>query len=204
MHLPSSRITPGSIRSAIRGYTTRPPTYFAQHLQSYNDSKDFAPSPQNIFSSPSAAEQSGTNYHHQRSQEQNQGQQQQQHSDSNDPVGGSRLSTIRDLSVVVSILSLTYFALDNYRVRTTLEQRSMEQSVAHMKSMAIAQNKVNMQRKNRELQVLNERKQTQKREMKMVYHIAMLRKQLMDAGLKPSEFALSIFRYMCTMNRVRY
>lgn len=80
----------------------------------------------------------------------------------------------------------------------------MEQSVAHMKSMAIAQNKVNMQRKNRELQVLNERKQTQKREMKMVYHIAMLRKQLMDAGLKPSEFAFSVFWYMCTMNRVRY
>jgi hypothetical protein len=57
-----------------------------------------------------------------------------------------------------------------------------------MKNIAVAQNKFNTHRKKRELQVLNERKATQKREMKMVYHIALLRKQLLDEGLTPSAY----------------
>lgn len=69
-----------------------------------------------------------------------------------------------------------------------LEQKATEHSVAQMKSLAVAQNNFNNQRKKRELQVLNERKMTQKREMKMVYHIALLRKQLIEVGVKPGEY----------------
>lgn len=56
-----------------------------------------------------------------------------------------------------------------------------------MKGLAVAQNNFNQQRKKKEIMALNERRAAQKREMKMVYHIAMLRKQLVDKGLKPSE-----------------
>lgn len=78
--------------------------------------------------------------------------------------------------------------MDNYRSRIGLEARVLEQQMNNMKALALTQNNYNNQRRKRETQVLNERRNAQKREMKMVYHISMLRKQLIDAGLKPGEF----------------
>lgn len=99
----------------------------------------------------------------------------------------SKFSTVKDLTMIVSILTLAYFGIDSYRLRVESEQKHKELSLKHIKSIATQQNNFNNYRKKRELQMVNERKNTQKREMKMVYHISMLRKQLIDAGLKPGE-----------------
>ncbi|ODQ58248.1 hypothetical protein WICANDRAFT_16587, partial [Wickerhamomyces anomalus NRRL Y-366-8] len=107
----------------------------------------------------------------------------------------SRLSTFKDLSVIFSIVTLTYFAVDNYRSRIGLEARVLEQQMNNMKALALTQNNYNNQRRKRETQVLNERRNAQKREMKMVYHISMLRKQLIDAGLKPVEIDEAISEF---------
>lgn len=162
---------------SIRAYATKPPTYFANHLSKVDSKREFAPSPQNLFSPTrvSSLDRSSSD----KSQSGNEGQ--------SGSHGSSRLAAIRDLSVVLSIITLTFFAIENYRKRTLLEQRAEQNNITHMKRLATIQNTFNAQRKKKEIMVLNERKTTQKREMKMVYHIAMLRKQLIDAGLQPGK-----------------
>lgn len=154
--------------------TTAPPTYFGDHLQSgptpvfsdsssVSQSSSFSPTTPPITSIP------------------------QSQSSQSQSSQSSKLNSFRDLSVILSIVTLAYFAIDNYRVRVALESKVLEQAMNQMKSLAIAQNNFNTQRRKRETQVLNERRNAQKREMKMVYHISMLRKQLIDAGLTPGE-----------------
>jgi hypothetical protein len=70
-----------------------------------------------------------------------------------------------------------------------LETKQKDLSIKHIRALATTQNNFNNLRKKRDLQLLNERKNTQKREMKMAYHISMLRKQLIDAGLKPGKYS---------------
>lgn len=152
--------------------TTTPPTYFSEHLEGGSGS---VPAP--IFSdstpsAPIAPPRSQPSFPPSQSTS----------------TQSSRLTMLRDISIVFSIFTLTYFAVDNYRARLALETKMIEQSMNHMKSLAITQNNFNNQRRKRETQVSNERRNAQKREMKMVYHISMLRKQLIDAGLKPGEF----------------
>ncbi|CCH44878.1 hypothetical protein BN7_4447 [Wickerhamomyces ciferrii] len=169
-------------RQIIRFKTTKPPTYFSEHL---NESptpifdNDQSTNNNSQYSYPSNANPSQQSYIPQ------QPIQSQSSSSSS-----TRFSSMRDLSIVLSILALSYFAVDNYRTRIGLEAKIMEQSMTHMKSLAITQNNFNNQRRKRDLQLINERKNIQKREMKMVYHISMLRKQLIDAGLKPGMFTL--------------
>lgn len=151
--------------------STTPPTYFSEHL-------DQSSSPKPIFNEhitppPTTHSPISSSTYSSSSSSESQ---------------SSRLSTFKDLSVIFSIVTLTYFAVDNYRSRIGLEARVLEQQMNNMKALALTQNNYNNQRRKRETQVLNERRNAQKREMKMVYHISMLRKQLIDAGLKPGEF----------------
>lgn len=157
--------------------TSAPPTYFSDHLSS-------GPAP--VFNDPSSTSQSSS-FTPTTPPVSSAFQSQSSQSQSSQSSQSSKLNSFRDLSVILSIVTLAYFAIDNYRVRVTLESKILEQSMNHMKSLAITQNNFNNQRRKRETQVLNERRNAQKREMKMVYHISMLRKQLIDAGLTPGE-----------------
>lgn len=155
--------------------TITPPSYFSEHLKS---------SPTQVFNEPSSSIQpnvisDSSNLSNSSYSSPDILQQQSQQS--------IKLNTIRGICMIISILTISYFAIDNYRVRVTLESKILEQSMNHMKSLAITQNNFNQQRRKRDTQILNERRNAQKREMKMVYHISMLRKQLIDAGLKPSK-----------------
>lgn len=159
--------------SLLRLKSTSPPTYFQQFNSKPDDANQnggqqlYSPLHPSAQSIPNAS--SFPN------------------SSSNNDNSKSKLASIRDLSIVFSIITLIYFAVDNYRVRSLMEASILEQSLQHMKSLAITQNNFNNQRKKREIQIINERKKVQKREMKMVYHISLLRKQLIDAGIDPGE-----------------
>lgn len=97
----------------------------------------------------------------------------------------SRLQVFRDLGSGIATIALVYFAIDNYLTRVQLTQAGFDRAVEQQKSLAVAQMTFNSARKKREIQVLNERKSFQKREMKMALHVALLRKQLEEAGKEP-------------------
>lgn len=63
------------------------------------------------------------------------------------------------------------------------------------KAVALAQMSFNNARKKREIQILNERKNFQKREMKMALHVALLRKQLQEAGVQPVDINEAIAEF---------
>ncbi|CUS23113.1 LAQU0S08e02410g1_1 [Lachancea quebecensis] len=91
-----------------------------------------------------------------------------------------------ELAMLFSVLALSFFAVDNYRARLTAELRLEEQALKARQAQELIAKQLNAQRKKRELQILNERKLVQTRQMKVALHVAMLRKQLLDAGLAPA------------------
>ncbi|GMM33405.1 hypothetical protein DASC09_007300 [Saccharomycopsis crataegensis] len=91
----------------------------------------------------------------------------------------------KDVALCMAVFVLTYFAIDNYISRQALQTESFKNSMEHQKALTLAQLSFNNARKKREIQILNERKNFQKREMKMALHIALLRKQLEATGVKP-------------------
>ncbi|AGO13001.1 AaceriAFL164Cp [[Ashbya] aceris (nom. inval.)] len=86
-------------------------------------------------------------------------------------------------ALFVAVSTLAFFAVDNYRERTAAEVRLHKQLVESQRMHEVFTRQVNAARRKRELQVLNERKTTQIRQMKMALHIAMLRKQLHDHSI---------------------
>ncbi|SCU91947.1 LADA_0F13190g1_1 [Lachancea dasiensis] len=94
-----------------------------------------------------------------------------------------------ELATVLSVIALSFFAIDNYRSRLTLELKMEENAVRFKEAQESLAQQANAHRKKRELQILNERKLIQTRDMKAVLHVAMLRKQLTDAGIEPVAIA---------------
>ncbi|GAV52963.1 hypothetical protein ZYGR_0AI02450 [Zygosaccharomyces rouxii] len=99
--------------------------------------------------------------------------------------GGPLRKPILEFAMVISVVTLCFFAVDNYRVRTSLTQELQSQQLKAREQQEFFARQVSAARKKRELQVLNERKLHQVREMKLALHIAMLRRQLQDADKKP-------------------
>ncbi|AAS53210.2 AFL164Cp [Eremothecium gossypii ATCC 10895] len=87
-------------------------------------------------------------------------------------------------ALFVAVGTLAFFAVDNYRERTAAEVRLQKQLLESQRMHEVFTRQVNAARRKRELQVLNERKATQIRQMKMALHIAMLREQLHDRGVE--------------------
>lgn len=171
-----SSLSSCSISRLIRHHSTKPPSYFSDHIPPTSPNTPAPLFSHNVSHSPSTSINRATTS--------------LPPSDSSSATtngNGTTRTALRDVSILISILALTYFAVDSYKTSLLLEQKMVEQGVAHMKGLAVAQNNFNQQRKKKEIMALNERRAAQKREMKMVYHIAMLRKQLVDKGLKPSE-----------------
>lgn len=99
---------------------------------------------------------------------------------------------IKDLTLVLATLFLSYFAVDNYGRRLELEKAVQEQQLKFLKNLSVQQNTFNQARKKKDIQLITERKKMQTREMKMVYHIALLREQLIKQGLEPIEIAKAL------------
>ncbi|KAH3684867.1 hypothetical protein WICPIJ_004170 [Wickerhamomyces pijperi] len=160
-------LSPTNPSSCLRFNSTKssPPKFFSEF---YNESSK--PVIQPVYTQPSgspAVQSSNTR---------------SSNSDSfNNPV------PIRDVSLVVATLLLSYFAVDNYGRRIELEKSAQEQQLKFLKSLSVQQNTFNQARKKKDLQLITERKKMQTREMKMVYHIALLREQLMKQGVSPIE-----------------
>jgi hypothetical protein len=112
--------------------------------------------------------------------------------------GGSRQSTTSipyELSKLVAIGGLTYFAIDNYINRMKLEKLAVETSALNLKTLRVQQTNFVNARNKRNLQIIQERKQAARRDFKMAIHIALLRKQLKDHGLEPIEIEDAIAQF---------
>ncbi|SSD59465.1 uncharacterized protein SCODWIG_01226 [Saccharomycodes ludwigii] len=88
-----------------------------------------------------------------------------------------------EFAMVISVVALSFFAIDNYRSRLQLEAKLQNLIFEQTKQHELYTKQVNGIRRKRELQILNERKSIQIREMKMALHIALLRKQLIENGI---------------------
>ncbi|SCU92930.1 LANO_0E02564g1_1 [Lachancea nothofagi CBS 11611] len=100
-----------------------------------------------------------------------------------------------ELATVFSVLALSFFAIDNYRARLRLELKVEEDALKFKQAQDLLAKQANAHRKKRELQILNERKLIQTREMKVALHVAMLRKQLIEAGLKPATIEQALHEF---------
>lgn len=91
-----------------------------------------------------------------------------------------------DISILFSVLSLSFFAVDNYRSRVELELELENFRLDSLNQKEFSKMELQGKFKKRELQILNERKNTQIKEMKMLLHIAMLKQQLEKNNIKDS------------------
>ncbi len=98
-----------------------------------------------------------------------------------------------DLTVLIGFGLFAYMAFDNYNARITLEKKLYEHSLLQVKAISNAQLAFNNARRKRETQILQERAFIQKREMKMLLHIALLRKQLADAKMESGKYNFQIY-----------
>ncbi|CAK9440295.1 uncharacterized protein LODBEIA_P43950 [Lodderomyces beijingensis] len=93
--------------------------------------------------------------------------------------------SIREITSLLAMLALAYIAIDNYLERMKLEKLHNETTAINLKALQVQQLNYQKERKKRDLQSLQERRDIAKRSFKMALHIAMLRKQLSDAGVDP-------------------
>lgn len=87
--------------------------------------------------------------------------------------------------MAIAVGTLCFLAIDNYRARNELQAQVEQDRVKLAESHEFLTRQTNAARKKRELQILNERKTTKMREMKLALHIAMLRAQLQEHGIEP-------------------
>ncbi|EGV62698.1 hypothetical protein PSN45_000611 [Yamadazyma tenuis] len=92
---------------------------------------------------------------------------------------------IREFSSLLAMMTLGYFAVDNYLNRVKLEKLNNESTSINLKTLQIQQANFAQERRKKDLQLLQERKETQRQLFKLSVHIAMLRKQLADQGYDP-------------------
>lgn len=97
--------------------------------------------------------------------------------------GGSGF--VREFVSLLTIGVLSYLAIDNYSTRVKLEKVNKELNSINLKRFQVEQAKFLNYNKQKDVQILQERREHSKRDFKMSLHIALLRKQLKEAGLNP-------------------
>lgn len=102
---------------------------------------------------------------------------------------------ILEFAMIISVATLCFFAIDNYRVRTDLQDKLESEQIKMKEAQEFLTRQMNAARKKRELQILNERKMVKMREMKLSLHVAMLRKQLQDHGIQPKSIEECVNEY---------
>lgn len=97
----------------------------------------------------------------------------------------NRSRPLTDAAMVIAVGTLCFLAIDNYRARCELQAQVEQDRIKLAETQEFLTRQTNAARKKRELQILNERKTTKMREMKLALHVAMLRAQLQEHGIKP-------------------
>lgn len=92
---------------------------------------------------------------------------------------------LKDLSTLLGMFALAYLALDNYSNRVKLEKLNQETTAINLKTLQLQQQNFVHARKQQDLKMLQERVDVSKRCFRMAMHIAMLRAQLVELGVKP-------------------
>lgn len=93
--------------------------------------------------------------------------------------------SLRELTLLVAMFTLGYIAVDNYVNRMKLEKLNSETTAINLKTLQVQQANFLQARKKKDLQMLQERKDNQKRNFKMALHVAFLRHQLIQLGHDP-------------------
>jgi hypothetical protein len=100
--------------------------------------------------------------------------------------------SLKDFTSFLAMCALAYFAIDSYTNRIKLEKLNIETTAINLKTLQAQQANFLNARKKRDLQILQERKDQDKRNFKMGLHIAFLRKQLVDLGADPVDIETAI------------
>ena len=126
--------------------------------------------------------------------------QQQQHTAPAPNTKSSQDGSIKEITALIAMFALAYIAIDNYTERIRLEKLHNETSAINLKALQIQQLNHQREKKQKDLTLLQERREIAKRDFKMSLHIAMLRKQLMDLGVSPIELDLAIKEFEKVLN----
>lgn len=105
---------------------------------------------------------------------------------------GKTDSILVDLSLFVAIIGLSYITIDSYHQKMQLDKQITEMKALSMKSLQIQQANFINARNKRDLQILQERRDQNKRDFKMGIHIALLRQQLIENGIQPVDINSSL------------
>ncbi|KAK6457671.1 uncharacterized protein RJT20DRAFT_125483 [Scheffersomyces xylosifermentans] len=104
-------------------------------------------------------------------------------------------SSLKEITSLFAMCTLAYFAIDNYLNRVKLEKLSIETTTINLKTLQIQQANFVNARKKRDLQILQERRDSAKRDFKMGLHIALLRQQLEELGVEPRDINTAITEF---------
>ncbi|GEQ69133.1 hypothetical protein JCM33374_g2804 [Metschnikowia sp. JCM 33374] len=94
---------------------------------------------------------------------------------------------LKDFASLLAMVTLAYFAVDNYQGRVKAEKINQETTAINLKTLQIQQQNFLKARKQQDIRALKERVDVSKRCFKMSMHIALLRKQLLDLGVDPKD-----------------
>lgn len=178
IRLQSYKHTPSMIKTSTRIGLTRylssgskPPSHFnsGEIPQTYNSNNTLHTPPQSTatpHSSPQPSSSSSSSSAHE--------------------------GSIREITGLLAMFALAYLAIDNYSERVKIEKLHHDTTAINLKALQVQQLNYAQERKKRDLVMLQERREVAKRDFKMGLHIAMLRKQLLDAGMKPVELDAAI------------
>lgn len=111
---------------------------------------------------------------------------------SNGHANQERNGSIKELTSLLAMGVLAYIAVDNYTNRIKLEKLNTEATAINLKTLQIQQQNFMASRQKRDIQILQERKEHARRTFKMGLHIALLRKQLTEAGQTPYDIELAV------------
>ncbi|CAH2351541.1 hypothetical protein CLIB1423_04S00342 [[Candida] railenensis] len=93
---------------------------------------------------------------------------------------------LRELTILFTIITLSFLTVDNYINRIKLEKLINETTMINIKTLKTQQVNFNAAQKRKNLQIIGERRDNMKKFTKMGLHIAMLRKQLIELGHDPA------------------
>lgn len=122
-------------------------------------------------------------------------QNQNMHSHGSSSSGDKHEGFFREITSLIAMCGLGYLAIDNYASRIKLEKLNNETTAINLKTLQIQQANFANALKKRDLQIIQERRDGARRNFKMGLHIALLRKQLIDAGITPVDIDKAIAEF---------
>lgn len=105
------------------------------------------------------------------------------------------MGSLRELAVLLTMLTLSFFAVDNYINRIKLEKMINEATIINFKTLKVQQANFNTAQKRKNLQIISERRDNAKKFARMGLHIALLREQLIELGHNPVDINTVLQEY---------